>query len=424
MNLKSLNAKIAQKNKDEYYSEYALIGDAIKKRRLEINDTQTLVAKGVCSVSYLSKVENNKMVPSHQVVEKLSERLNIDVMSLIPNGLGNKLLIEGMKCFYNEDLEALLNIEEAVLNTQHQQLIEVYKMLVSYMSDQLLDAQSRMLDLELRVMSMDKKTLQVYLVVSSFILYDLESFDKAFQAVNMLGRFEQLLPYVEALKSGMMGAIYAKFDMAVEADLCFKNALNFMRTEDNYKRELDIKLSGYLAVHACSDISIDDYQIENDTVPVPEALKRKYAYVKAEMTKELALTTDYVTYLSKYMDCTRDVWSYKNALAILVNGVESLALKAEIDALFSHPNAKKYAILEFVEYTLFSMKDLDARKQYLKEVAYPLALEHFDVVYMKKYTKELMALANHNSRYKEAMSYLKRLEKHQDQISKVLNVVV
>ncbi|MEN2766657.1 helix-turn-helix transcriptional regulator [Ornithinibacillus xuwenensis] len=54
------------------------VGQAIKINRLRLNMTQSDLAKGIISVSYLSKIENGTAEPPHEVLELLSERLQLN----------------------------------------------------------------------------------------------------------------------------------------------------------------------------------------------------------------------------------------------------------------------------------------------------------------------------------------------------------
>ena len=55
-----------------------VIGHLIRRERLNIKMKQTYLAKGICSPSYLSKIENNEIVPSKEILELISIKLNID----------------------------------------------------------------------------------------------------------------------------------------------------------------------------------------------------------------------------------------------------------------------------------------------------------------------------------------------------------
>ncbi len=54
-------------------------GNLIKIERMRQEMKQAVLARGICSVSYLSKIENNQTSPSDEVLELLFERLELNV---------------------------------------------------------------------------------------------------------------------------------------------------------------------------------------------------------------------------------------------------------------------------------------------------------------------------------------------------------
>lgn len=55
------------------------IGNSIREERLKQNLKQVTLAKGICSTSYLSKIENDLIVPSSDLIDLLLKRLNYDI---------------------------------------------------------------------------------------------------------------------------------------------------------------------------------------------------------------------------------------------------------------------------------------------------------------------------------------------------------
>ncbi len=58
------------------------IGFNIKIERKNQNIKQAALAKGICSISYLSKIENGKILPNEDIVELLLRRLNIEIIEV------------------------------------------------------------------------------------------------------------------------------------------------------------------------------------------------------------------------------------------------------------------------------------------------------------------------------------------------------
>lgn len=58
------------------------IGYIIKQERLNQKIKQSVLAKGICSTSYLSKIENNSTAPSEELINFLLKRLNLKIEKL------------------------------------------------------------------------------------------------------------------------------------------------------------------------------------------------------------------------------------------------------------------------------------------------------------------------------------------------------
>ncbi|MDN5352071.1 MAG: HTH-type transcriptional regulator, quorum sensing regulator NprR, partial [Clostridiales bacterium] len=54
-----------------------MYGLFIKRERLAQNMSQEALCHGICAVSYLSKIENGKVQPNHEIILKLMSALNM-----------------------------------------------------------------------------------------------------------------------------------------------------------------------------------------------------------------------------------------------------------------------------------------------------------------------------------------------------------
>lgn len=59
--------------------DYLSVGYSIKEERLKQQMKQITLAKGICSTSYLSKIESELIVPSKEITELLLKRLNLEI---------------------------------------------------------------------------------------------------------------------------------------------------------------------------------------------------------------------------------------------------------------------------------------------------------------------------------------------------------
>lgn len=83
-----------------------MFGNLIKYERLNQNLKQTVLAKGICTPSYLSKIENNQIDPNEEILEMLLNKLKINVTS-------KEDLSKRYEEVYND---VVLSFKEAIIN--------------------------------------------------------------------------------------------------------------------------------------------------------------------------------------------------------------------------------------------------------------------------------------------------------------------
>ena len=97
-------------------------GILLKRKRLEMKKTLEEVSKGVCTVSYLSRIENNMVDVDESYFFSLFKKLNMD-FNLIKEEKENELFTELFKCYLqeNDDLASSL-ISNAIKTTFYSEL--------------------------------------------------------------------------------------------------------------------------------------------------------------------------------------------------------------------------------------------------------------------------------------------------------------
>lgn len=89
------------------------VGFAIRKKRIENNWSQEGLCKGICAVSYLSKIEQGKTEASEEVIVQLFERLGIEwIIDEQLLSKGKRFTEEWYDAFFSEDFELLSNLQK------------------------------------------------------------------------------------------------------------------------------------------------------------------------------------------------------------------------------------------------------------------------------------------------------------------------
>ncbi len=102
------------------------IGERIKRRRLELNLTQTQIKDAVgISSGNLSEIENGNRTPSMPTLYRLSEILNCSIDWIIK---GDSSVEEKSDFFFQEDEKRLINLYRQMSTIDQEDLILIAEM--------------------------------------------------------------------------------------------------------------------------------------------------------------------------------------------------------------------------------------------------------------------------------------------------------
>ena len=112
-----------------------IYGHIIKFERLKQNMKQVTLAEGICQPSYLSRIENNSIVPSEEVLGKLFKKLNIEKSTMeIPESK----FIDYVKMNYKEAILYKDRAKTSLLLKELNQKLYVFPDLTDFYNHQLI----------------------------------------------------------------------------------------------------------------------------------------------------------------------------------------------------------------------------------------------------------------------------------------------
>ena len=129
MNLSSLKNKIERRNHyRNTQEEFQDIGNVIKDKRKKMNMTQDAISKGICSISYLSKIENNQIIPNEFFVKEIMERLEVDDL-VVDKTINDLKTLRQLTydIFYNRT-DSIIQLYEEIKSINHNVVINVCKL--------------------------------------------------------------------------------------------------------------------------------------------------------------------------------------------------------------------------------------------------------------------------------------------------------
>ncbi len=143
------------------------IGALAKKRRKSLHMTQGEVAKKICSVSYLSKVETNKIVPNERCITALMERVKISKWEIYTIENSKELIELAIKRLLYNEKDEYKELYERIEEIDTNQCADVIKIGWYLLNNDLTNSERLIRENMVASSSMDKYVLSFYLYLTS-----------------------------------------------------------------------------------------------------------------------------------------------------------------------------------------------------------------------------------------------------------------
>ena len=199
MNIQSIQNKVERRNKHQQNkTEYKDIGTFIKKRRKDLNITQDVVSNGICSISYLSKIENNQIAPNEFFIKEIMSKLEVE------DDITNTFL---------NDEHYLLDLIEAYFYNDHEDIKTAYKEVdalksgtVHYLGDLIYGIKNKAKNtyitvnrLENIIMNMNDFELKTYLLFTSIYHIENNNHKTALEILQLIDTIHYKNDYIDGL---------------------------------------------------------------------------------------------------------------------------------------------------------------------------------------------------------------------------------
>lgn len=392
---KSRMYKIIRSN-EEVKTDLSYIGGVIKRRRIEKNLTQESIARGICSISYLSKIENSRMKPDPLVIEEVSKRVGIYFDKKVSERTLQKYIENVYTLFFYNQAEDMENYLESH-PIDHFFLIDgmIRYLIAIKRGDHALSMEYRSILKPL--FNTMPKDLQLSFVVALIIdHYQTHEFNEAFNHARLIE--DQNLPV------DMMAFLYHYY-----CYMSYANVNRFDQTVDHYMSALALipKLNHSYYFNALY-------------------LESEYHKMRLNPYYELSGIESYLmTMPAKPLINKINVMIMKNA--IKNNDFEKLDLipSDTMDESFYHLAYLKciylnesqevfekalpyYAKPYQVMVHLHQFDNSLERIEYIKSVAIPTMKNHENIEFLDVLFDEIVNYYSEHSRYKEAIALIKK----------------
>lgn len=152
------------------------IGQILKKKRIELKMTQEAVAIGICSNTYLSKIENNQIEVNQEHLYLLMERMHIPTDRIsFPNEM-LEYLEKAVNLFFYRDVEGYKQLFEEIKSYDFAILLQIVKLGYFLLIDDLQNASIVHNEIFRYISILEEYGFSVFLIFSSYYNLALKDF--------------------------------------------------------------------------------------------------------------------------------------------------------------------------------------------------------------------------------------------------------
>ncbi|MCK5388322.1 MAG: helix-turn-helix transcriptional regulator [Candidatus Izimaplasma sp.] len=420
MSITSLKNKINKRIRvSDYRSDFQEIGSFIKKKRKELNVTQDAISNGICSISYLSKIENNQIIPNKYYVKEIMNKLDVED-SFYQKTLDDKLylnnLIKGI--FYlNDDL--VLETYNEIKDIEHNLVINIVK-LGYYIYFHKEDENQYVMMLENLVTNMNDLELKTYLYLATIYFISKEKYKTALEVLNLAAKISINNDYLSALVSEYTYLVkqrLLKKNCSLED---YQNAQNIYNKHHNIKRVIVLVLwkARYLS-YENPDKALIILNLIKESL-MDSSLRDFYYLIKSEILFIMEKYKDSALALNNINNQSDFFYQKMILLFSICKKEEDLGTSTEIKNILSSYKPDRFQLKHKVHYHYLLIESEEDLKEYLRDIAIPYSIKIEDFYGLKQYTMEMMDICMSTSRYKEATQFYKKYQKEVNRISNIM----
>ncbi|QST01312.1 tetratricopeptide repeat protein [Pontibacillus sp. ALD_SL1] len=408
------------------------VGKTIKLHRLNQNRTLEETAQGICSISYLSKIENGLTKSSEEIVQLLLHRLDIPV-EVLEEGVDEELLEQELHEWYtvimqretDQATELYVKLKQKLSTLSTPSILALFKLyevryhlLMRHFAEVpvLLDKLERMQDLF-------EEKHQYYYIKFSGLYHNMQEryreaqqyYKKALALVhqNTLSDSERAdLYFITAINESSLQNVtlslhYARlalnlytiqFDFKRSGDcqillgICYKRIHQFEQAEQCF--QLAVKAAGNLQSSYLKGIAYHNLGALHAALKHHE--KAIDYFEKSLVFKDDHNVKGKLTSIASIVESLFELSERGRALEWIDRGLIMIQQQNDFQILRYYFQVYKYRVLE----------DLISLEHYLKETVIPYFIDNENQFYIGLYCELLAECLQKHKRYKDACYYL------------------
>ncbi len=419
MSINSLRNKINKRIKvSDYKSDFQEIGSFIKKKRKELNVTQDVISSGICSISYLSKIENNQIIPNKYYVKEIMEKLDVEE-SFYQKNLDDKLYLNNLLkgIFYLDDHLVEKTYLE-IKDIEHNLVINIVK-LGYYIHFHKEDENQYVMMLENLVTNMNDFELKIYLYLSAAYFISKEKYKTALEVLLLASKILISNEYLNALISEATYLVKQRLLKKNSSLEDYQNAQIIFNKYHNTKRAMLLVLwkIRYLSKEN-PEKALTMINLIKESL-MDEYLNAFYNIIKAEIYYSLKNYQE-ATFSLNNIDNNSAFFYQKMILLFSICKIENdFGMLEEIKKILSTYKPDRFQLKHKVMFHYLLIEKEEDIKGYLRDIAIPYSIKIEDFYGLEQYIKDIMEICINTSRYKEATQFYRKYQKELRRIKEI-----
>lgn len=420
MSISSLQHRIQKRVElQQYKTDYRDIGSFIKRKRKELNVTQDEISNGICSISYLSKIENNQIVPSEFYIKEIMNKLDIDQAIYTKSIKDREYVTNTIRHFFYLDDVSISTLYQDIKDIEHNLVINLCKLGYNVYFQHEDDNQYVMM-LEHLVANMSDLDIQVYLLFSAQYFLSHQKYKTALELILLQESLPQQNDYLIGMFHELAYIVKQRLHITNSANEDYHSAMHIFTKHHNMKRIVRLALSKVESIreeHPKKALRMLE-SIKSDGLE--PHIKDQYYYLRSLIQFSLRRFQEATVSLKK-IQAESIYYMRKMTLLLQICRMEDdYDMIEEIRKILESytPNVQEMSTKIYYHY--LTQDDKNDQKDYLRNIAIPFSIKIEDYKHLKQYTDDIMQLCIDGSRYKEAMQHYNRYQKEMHKIQQLL----
>lgn len=376
-----LNKKEENKNS---YSD--VVGTEIRLKRSELNYTLKSLTSEICSISYLSKIENSKIDANVLVLKELCDKLDItdeQLGEIVSSADSAKLMV---KAYYQDDTDLLKRLYDSVSNLKNYRAI-ITKSFYLLKIDDLKAVEYNISSIKKAIEVLNDLDALLFSIMFSIYLYKKDDFVGCYKIIRNISFYED--NYYTLIITELLTKLLFK----INDDSFIEKLVKF--------RDLNWKLN---EVNKLTEIK---------TIEERYRLRRKFiVYIESYFNDKINYEVKLTNLIKKMMDIKPNSVVYKMTYIYLTNKDNYVEQYTKSDLYYE---CTEESLL--LEYFYLSLTNHDKAITHLLDKCIPYAFDKYNYLYSVIFTDLLKDNYIESTRYKRYFELESNLINHFNELS-------